>query len=193
MDIHVKNLSKVYEGKRVLNHLNIDFLSGHRYCVMAPSGTGKTTLFRIILGLEKADDGKVWFSEKSPRFGVVFQEYRLCEELTALKNVLFVTENKLERENVLRELERLLPRDSMEQPVAEFSGGMKRKTALVRALLAPSDIVILDEPFTGLDEESRRKAIQMILEKTEGKTLIFSSHRAEDCAELKAERLFLKN
>ena len=88
-------------------------------------------------------------------------------------------------------LRRLLPEDALKKPVHEFSGGMKRRTAILRALLAPSDIIIMDEPFTGLDAETKLAAIQLIKEYSAGKLLLISTHNAEDAELLSAEIITL--
>ena len=125
------------------------------------------------------------------RFGVVFQEDRLCEAFTPLENVLMTAARGITRENARRELCRLLPEESVDRPVATLSGGMKR-TSICRALLAPSDMVLMDEPFTGLDEDMRRQVIGYIREKTEGKMLILSTHDPEDVKLLGARLVRLK-
>lgn len=193
MNIQLKNINKSYDNKQVLENLSLTFTSGICYCITAPSGTGKTTLFRLLLGLEKPDSGIIQLSEDTTRFGVVFQEDRLCEDLDAVSNVMLVSGKSLSRDAVVKELRRLLPDDSLEQPVSQFSGGMKRKTAICRALLAESNAVIMDEPFTGLDETSKNNAIDMIKEKTKNKVLIFSSHNPEDLKNLDAVRIQLDN
>lgn len=193
MNIQLKNICKSYEHKQVLENLSLTFASGQSYCITAPSGTGKTTLFRLLLGLEKPDSGSIQFSEEAPRFGVVFQEDRLCKDLDAVSNVMLVSEKSLNREEVVKELNRLLPDDSLRQPVSQFSGGMKRKTAICRALLAESNVVIMDEPFTGLDEVSKHHVIDLIKEKTKNKIFIFSSHNPEDLKSLDAVNIELEN
>ena len=158
---------------------------------MAPSGTGKTTLFRILLGLEQADSGQIHGIEHM-RTVAVFQEDRLLEGYTALENLRFVTGKSYTSEELLRILRRLLPEESLSKPLCEFSGGMKRRVAILRAILAPSDIVVMDEPFTGLDENTKQTAIDLILEYTKVKLLLFSTHHAEDAELLSAEIIHLK-
>lgn len=193
MNIQLQNIYKSYETKQVLQNLSFTFTSGLRYCITAPSGSGKTTLFRLILNLEEPDSGTITFSDGGPRFGVVFQEDRLCEDLDAVSNVMLVTGRSMSRETVSSELKRLLPADSLRKPVSQFSGGMKRKTAICRSLLAESDVIIMDEPFSGLDETSKHNAIEMIKEKVSNKIFIFSSHNSEDIKRLNAIKINLES
>ena len=88
-------------------------------------------------------------------------------------------------------LKRALPADALEKPVHEFSGGMKRRVAILRAILAPSDLIIMDEPFTGLDAETKENMIGLIKEFTYGKLLLIATHAAEDAKLLDAEVIHL--
>lgn len=189
--LHINALSKTYGEETVLDHVTLHLETGRAYCLMAPSGSGKTTLFRILLGLESADSGRI-DGLKEMRLAAVFQEDRLLEGYTALENLKFVTGRRYSSDQLRSWLLRLLPEDAMKKPIHEFSGGMKRRTALLRALLAPSDMIIMDEPFTGLDQETKHTAIRLIRELTEGKLLLFSTHAEEDAALLSAEIIHLK-
>jgi len=185
----IENLTKKYNDQLVLDHINMEFEDGKKYGLMGPSGSGKTTLLHIILGLEKADDGTVSGLEQK-KAAAVFQEDRLCEAFSALENVAMVT-NELSKEQIREELSQLLPMDSIDKPVKNLSGGMKRRVAVCRSLLAPSDMIIMDEPFTGLDENTKKAVIQYIVKKTKGKMLIISTHNEEDIAALGGELIKL--
>lgn len=190
--VSIQNLSKSYGRLLVLKQLTLH-LSAEKPCVfMGPSGGGKTTLLRILLGLETPDEGLVrWnINGKSPRLAAVFQEDRLCEAFSPLQNIHMVTENLLNREQISQELCRLLPAESLHRPIHTLSGGMKRRVAILRALLAPGDCVLMDEPFTGLDEDTKRQVISYIKEKTNGKLLIVTTHQEED-VELLGGALYL--
>ncbi len=185
MSLEIHNLTKSFGRLKVLDGVNLAFQDGEICCLMSPSGSGKTTLFRILLGLEKADSGRIIGAE-GKRFGVVFQEDRLCEAYTPLENVMMTADKAVARAQARRELCRLLPRESVDRPVYTLSGGMKRRTAVCRALLAPCDIFLMDEPFTGLDEETRLEVIRYIKEKAGGRTVILSTHQEEDVEALGA-------
>ena len=129
----------------------------------------------------------------SPRFAAVFQEDRLCEAFTPVENVMLVTDRSLSAARVRAELSRLLPEESLSRPVSTLSGGMKRRTAICRALLTPYDVLFMDEPFTGLDEDTRQTVISYILEKNAGRMLLISTHQEEDVASLGSEVIRLSS
>ena len=187
MEIIIRDLSKSYGGRPVLSGLNMTFTSQSPCCLMSPSGSGKTTLFRILMGLETADSGSVHFTDDTgrtlpgrPGFSVVFQEDRLCEAFTPLENVRMTAGRSLPPEQIRKEMALLLPEESLDRPVSTLSGGMKRRTALCRAILTPSSVLLMDEPFTGLDDAMRRQAIRYLLDRLAGRLLLLSTHSQED-------------
>ena len=185
MELHIKNLCKAFDGRPVLE--NVSFTAGPGVtCVMAPSGAGKTTLLRILLGLERPDSGSV---PEGVRWSAVFQEDRLLEHLDAMENLRFVLGSALDESaaNVL--LTELGLGDTAGKPVREFSGGMKRRLALARALLAPSDALALDEPFTGLDEENRARCQALIRRMAPGKPVLLVTHDPADVRDAALLRL----
>lgn len=176
MRICVEHLGKSYSGQRILS--NVSFALGEGItCLSAPSGAGKTTLLRILLGLEKADEGRVVLPPEL-RWAVVFQEDRLLEQLDAMGNLRFVLGASLDETAAKTLLEELGLGDVGNKAVRDYSGGMKRRLALARALLCGADAVALDEPFTGLDEENRLRAWACIKRCTEGKIVLLVSHEA---------------
>ena len=110
----------------------------------------------------------------------VFQEDRLSEAFSPFDNVMAATRKTLSRNQVMAELCRLLPPESVTRPVCTLSGGMKRRTAILRSLLAPSCSILMDEPFTGLDEDTKYQVIQYIKEKAGHRLLLISTHQEED-------------
>ncbi|SDB39801.1 ATP-binding cassette domain-containing protein [Butyrivibrio sp. INlla16] len=182
MTIDLENISKSYGARKVLENFNLEIENDHSYVITGASGSGKTTLIRILLSLEEPDSGRVHLmgDYKYPYLnaGVVFQENRLCEQFSAVQNVVMV--NKKNSVKVAEEeLLRLLPEDAIHKPVSELSGGMKRRVAIVRACAIPSDMLIMDEPFTGLDLDNRIKAIEYIREKQGRNPLLITSHDME--------------
>lgn len=195
MNLTIRDLHKSYGGLRVLGGLSLSLESGRIYCLMGPSGSGKTTLLRILMGLEQADRGEILWdghAAATPRFSAVFQEDRLCEAFTPIENVMMVTGRHFTKAQVRAELCRLLPQESLVRPAATLSGGMKRRTAICRALLAPFDVLLMDEPFTGLDDATRQTVIAYIREKTAGRLTLISTHQEEDVRLLNARLLTLR-
>ena len=185
--IVIRNLSKSFNGLLVLDGLDLELESGNSYCLMGASGTGKTTFLRILLGLEEPDGGTVTTEgcpEEERCMTAVFQEDRLCETFSALDNVLLAAGKNINRETAYRELCRLLPEESVTRPVSTLSGGMKRRVAILRALLAPSRAIMMDEPFTGLDEDTKQVVIDYIKEKTKDKLLVVVTHQEDDVTAL---------
>ena len=183
-NIQITNISKTYGDKQVLNHISKEFPSGGTTVIMGASGCGKTTLLRILLGLEMPDSGEV--SGMPEKAAVLFQEDRLCEDVSAYGNIALVLERKAtraRRETQRHKIEQeaaqvgIMP-DDLKQNVMELSGGMRRRIALLRALLYEADCVILDEPFKGLDKETKQMVMRYVKKKTAGKTTFLVTHDA---------------
>lgn len=177
-DIHIKDVSKAYDGRKVIDGFSHTFKQGGRYCLTAPSGAGKTTLLKLINRIERPDSGII--EGVSRRIGMVFQEDRLCGRYDTVTNIMLAADAGIDKEKIYEEASRILPKDCLNKPVSELSGGMRRRCAILRAMLSGSDIIIMDEPFNGLDEENRRKTASYISERLEGRTLLITSHRAQD-------------
>ncbi|MCE5188890.1 MAG: ATP-binding cassette domain-containing protein [Eubacteriales bacterium] len=158
-ELQIRRLYKAYGGHVVFHDFSADIPLEGITVLRGASGAGKTTLFRLLLGLEQPDSGEIsGMSGRKP--AVVFQEDRLLPWRNALKNVSIVSSEKAAE----RALERLGLGDSLHLLPRELSGGMRRRVALARALAYGGDILFLDEPFTGLDEENKRAAAREILD-----------------------------
>ena len=177
--ITLKNITKSFGDKVVLSDLNAVFEAGKISVIMGESGCGKTTLINIIMGLEKADSGEL--SGIPKRMSAVFQEDCLCEDFSAISNIKAIVGKKLSKKEVAKALTELgLTAKDISSPVRELSGGMKRRVVIARAILADADLIIMDEPFKGLDEGTRRTVIEYVRRKTAGKTLIVITHSPEE-------------
>ncbi len=185
-DIIVSGLSKNYENQTVLSDFSLTLAVGGSYCLMAPSGAGKTTLFQLLLGLEHPDSGTI-SGLSGKKISAVFQENRLLEGYDAITNLKFVADRTKTREQLFIFASRLLPPESLKKPVFEFSGGMKRRLALLRALCVSFDFLLLDEPFNGMDAAAKQAAADLILESKKNAILLFSTHDKTDAALLKSE------
>lgn len=173
MELRVEHLCKRYGENAVLDDISFTARVGVTR-LLGPSGIGKTTLLRVLLGLETPDSGTV----NGDRFcwTAVFQENRLLEGLDAEGNLRFVLGANYNAAAAQALLEELGLGDVGKKKVRDYSGGMQRRLALARALLAPSDALALDEPFTGLDAENREAAMRAILRAAETKIVLLSTH-----------------
>ncbi len=186
MVIEIKNLSKSYNGTPVLENINLTLDSTRPVCIMGRSGRGKTTLFSILLGLLKADDGQVAGTENA-KFSAVFQEDRLCEQLSALMNLAIVVNNPDKKELTDLLFKIGLAGEEIHRPVSQLSGGQKRRVAILRALVSDSDAVLMDEPFKGLDDETRQQVIMQVKENLGNRLLLVITHNEDDAVALGAK------
>jgi len=172
--LEIKNLTKHFGEKTVLENVSMCFEAGKTTCIMGASGCGKTTLLRILAGLETPDSGEIIRHYKDVSF--VFQEDRLCEDFSPISNIRFVTGKQVKEEEIIRHLNSLGLVEHLKSPVRTMSGGMKRRVALARALSVPYDFLILDEPFKGLDEKLKLSVIGYLRAATKGKTVLCVTH-----------------
>lgn len=145
----------------------------------APSGWGKTTLLRILMGLDTPTAGRVL---GVGRAAAVFQEDRLCPQLTALQNVTLVLpgSEKQYKEQIEANFQQLgMDAAALTLPAARLSGGQKRRTALLRALWAPSDTLLLDEPFTGMDPDTLAAAAALLRTRCGTEPVLLATHDRE--------------
>ena len=175
VEIEISNLHKAYGKLIVFNKFNCTLYSQKYNCITGPSGSGKTTLLRILMGLEDYDSGTIsGIADK--QFSCVFQENRLLESYTGLENIRIIANKKKKDDDFLKELDTVGLYSSANLPVYTYSGGMKRRLALVRAMIADYDIIVLDEPFKELDKNTYAKCLDYFEKRTIGKTVILSTH-----------------
>lgn len=168
--VRLRDVSKSFGTCRVIEHLTADYEPGQVYYLTSPSGSGKTTQLQILAGLIRPDSGEL---QTPSTVSMVFQEDRLCGDYDAVKNVELVTGD---RKRAREALSAVLPEEALGKPCSQLSGGMKRRVAVVRAMEACSALVLLDEPFTGLDADTRIRTEEYISRRREGRTLIVATH-----------------
>ena len=188
--VEAQNLSIGYTGQAVCAPVSFALTAGDALCLDAPSGTGKTTLLRCITGLQASIDGGLKINAK--RIAVVFQDTRLVEDLTAIENIELFAGTSNDKHKARALLAELLPSDALDAPVRELSGGQRRRVELARAFSAPADLILLDEPFTGLDAETRKRALAFIQRHRDDKVLIIATHNSADATTLHATVLALQ-
>ncbi len=178
----VENLTVQYGGTAVLENFSAEFPDGGVTAVSGRSGCGKTTLLAVLLGLLRPDGGTVsGFRQPS----AVFQEDRLLPFLSAEKNIA-VTAGCTEAEAGEALLSVGFDAADRGKRAFELSGGMARRVAIVRAMLAPGDAVLLDEPFKGLDERTRAQVVRFVCENRRGRTMVIVTHDPRDADALHA-------
>ena len=187
MPIVIRGLKKAFEGKTVLDGLSLTLPDTGVVAVMGPSGAGKTTLVNILMGLTAPDAGQIT-GLAGKRFTAVFQEDRLLEGWSAVRNIRLVCPRGTPDQLIREHLGALgLGRDSDAlSPVRTLSGGMRRRVALARAMLPEGDIVVLDEPFKGLDDQARGNAARYILQNARGRLVLLITHDPDEAAALGA-------
>lgn len=176
-------LSFSYGKEKILNDFSLTVDGNGIYAIMGPSGCGKSTLFSLISGLLKPQSGEI--THDFERISYAFQEPRLIPHMTAAENVNFVLGGKKSTlERAIKALNAVgLGGDSDKYP-SELSGGMQKRVALARALAFDGDFLLLDEPFTGLDDETKDNIIQLIKEVGKSKLVLMITHdisEAEKC------------
>ena len=178
----VENLTVQYGGIAVLENFSAEFPDGGVTAVSGRSGCGKTTLLAVLLSLLRPDGGTVsGFRQPS----AVFQEDRLLPFLSAEKNIA-VTAGCTEAEAGEALLSVGFDAADRGKRAFELSGGMARRVAIVRAMLAPGDAVLLDEPFKGLDERTRAQVVRFVCENRRGRTMVVVTHDPRDAEALHA-------
>lgn len=180
--IKIDNISFGYGDKLVFKDFSLTIGKNEKICLFGESGCGKTTLLRLISGLEKPQKGKI--VKKSGKASVVFQENLLLPFKTVLENITLMGADK---ETALFHLNGLGISDCAESLPDSLSGGMQRRVAIARALANEFDFLILDEPFTGLDEENIKSAAEHILDTVKDKPIILVTHSTSEAELLKTK------
>jgi NitT/TauT family transport system ATP-binding protein len=190
--VTVRNVFKSYGETKALRDLSLDFPRGQLTSILGPSGCGKTTLLKIIAGLLSADSGEVMVNGHpvtgpGPDRAFVFQDFALLPWASVLRNVAFGLElrgvSKSEREAIAEKYIGDVGLKGFENSHPhELSGGMRQRVGLARALSVDAQVLLMDEPFAAVDEQTRRKFQEDLLNlvKHENKTFIFVTHSIEE-------------
>ena len=179
MSIFIKNVTKSFGESKIFDNLNHEFKDKALYLIKGESGVGKTTLLRIIAGLDKDFDGEI-IGGGIGNVSFAFQEHRLFPTLNAFDNVYKISFKDIDEVNRKKAYDMLsdlkFTDDDMKKYPSELSGGMKQRVSLARAFLSEKPIILLDEPTKELDADLVRKVIGIITELAKKKTVIMVSH-----------------
>ena len=207
VSLEIKNLTKVYDKKVILNDISFNVKDGEFLSILGPSGCGKTTLLKILIGIEKPTSGKIFNNGKNitkldpskRKMGIVFQNYALFPNMTVLDNVMYALNLKLKNKKTAkkRSLE-IINLVNMGEHINkyphELSGGQQQRVAIARTLALNPDIILFDEPMSALDADNRlglRKELKK-LQKTFKTTMIYITHDQEEAFSL-SDRVMVMN
>lgn len=186
MGIVIKNLTKSFDGKTVLSNFSCELPETGVIALMGKSGIGKSTLINLLLGLRKPDSGEIHIPSGT-RFSAVFQEDRLFAHLPARDNLRLTTRRA--ESDIDAALISLSLDPEEKSPVRTYSGGMQRRVALARGVLFPADVLLMDEPFRGLDPETREQAIAFVRREWSSRLIILVTHDLEEARLMGAGRI----
>ncbi len=195
--LEVKNVSKAYpnrkgdEARVVLRDINLTIEENEFICIVGPSGGGKTTLLNLMAGFEKPNAGHLYYRGEeitgtSRSRGVVFQEFSLMPWMNVLKNVMFSVDDYLKTSEQKAVAEKYIEMVGLsefkDQRPSNLSGGMKQRVAIARTLAMEPDVMLMDEPFSALDEQTRKKLDHDILDlwKNNKRTIVFITHNIDE-------------
>ena len=222
MEIVLQNIGKQFKnGTRALDHVTFTIPQGEFVSVIGPSGAGKTTLFRILNGMETPGDGAVLFdgsdissmsgtARKNVKrsIGTIYQDFCLVENSTCLANVLTAClpdmnllsaviglYSREQQNEALSLLKRVGLEEKAEEPVKNLSGGQKQRVAIARALMRHPLLLLADEPAASLDPVTGRQILELLkeIEHTEGVTVLMNSHNLEFSLEFSGRIIGLKD
>lgn len=184
--LKLQNISKQFDGKSVLDHINLEIKTGEIVSLLGPSGSGKTTLLHIILGLTGINHGKIIFNDtdlsnvpmKDRGFNIVFQDYALFPHLNAYENIVYGLRNRkgsVSKEELQEYIDFLELTPHLKKRISELSGGQKQRVSIARTLVMKPKILLLDEPLSALDgviKESIKERIKSIAREFKLTTII---------------------
>lgn len=207
VSLEIKNLTKIYNKKTVLNNISFEVNDGEFLSILGPSGCGKTTLLKILIGIETSTSGKILKNGKDitkidpskREMGIVFQNYALFPNMTVLENVMYALNLKLKnKEKAKEESLKMIKIVNMDEHINKYphqlSGGQQQRVAIARTLALKPDIILFDEPMSALDADNRltlRRELKELQKKFKT-TMIYITHDQEEAFSL-SDRVMVMN
>jgi len=207
-DLEIKNLCKTFDGKEILKNISFNVYDGEFLSILGASGCGKTTLLRILIGIEDADSGSILrngmdITNEIPSkrgMGIVFQNYALFPNMTVLENVSYALKIKKETKNEANEkamdaIKKVGLEEHINKYPNQLSGGQQQRVAIARTIALNSDIILFDEPMSALDADNRlslRKEFKRI-QKEYNITMIYITHDQEEAFSLSDRVMVMKD
>jgi len=197
-NVEVSHISKSFDGQAVVSDLSFDIRAGEVFGLLGPNGAGKTTVIRMLLDIIRPDSGRIMVLNRSLRevkdsIGYLPEERGLYRKLTVMDTLMYFgsLKNNQSEERTLALLEKMGLLSYRDKKISELSKGMQQKIQIIAAIIHDPDLIILDEPFTGLDPVNMKLVQDLILElKSEGKTILISTHMM-DKVERMCDRIFM--
>ena len=194
MKIDIKNINKSFKGNLILNNINMHLETGNIYGFSGRNGSGKSVLLKVLTGLYKADSGTVSINDKVINYqkefignlGSLIEGPKFFSNLTGFENLKFLSniKGKIKDDDILNTLEIVNLKEEKDKKYNKYSLGMKQKLGIAAAIMENPDILILDEPFNGIENFSVLKIKNYLKEIKENKIIILSTHIKEDLEEL---------
>lgn len=175
MPIIIDNISKSFGSHKVVENFSLVLPENGTVCLWGKSGSGKTTIMNMVAGIIRPDKGKIVGTEDK-KISYVFQENRLVPWLSAKDNVKLVIDSKHKDEEALFWLDKLMLSDIADKKPVSLSGGMQRRISIARSLANKADVILLDEPFTGLDMQTKDVVMNIIKDMTKSAIILLITH-----------------
>lgn len=204
MEIKLENVSKRFKNENVLKGISYSFESGKIYSIVGRNGSGKSVLLKIIAGLYLQDKGNVLFDNKNynmineipDNLGIVIEQPSFINDLTGLENLKLLASirNVATERNIVESLEIVNLKDDMNKKYSKYSLGMRQKLSIAQAIMEHQKVILLDEPFNGIDRQSV-VAIKEYLKrvKNEDKLIIITTHIMDDVVDLSDVMLYIED
>lgn len=204
MEIKLENISKRFKNENVLNGISYSFESGKIYSIVGRNGSGKSVLLKIIAGLYLQDKGNVLFDNKNynmineipDNLGIVIEQPSFINDLTGLENLKLLASirNVATERDIVESLEIVNLKNDMNKKYSKYSLGMRQKLSIAQAIMEQQKVILLDEPFNGIDRQSV-VAIKEYLKrvKNEDKLIIITTHIMDDVVDLSDVMLYIED